>query len=114
LPSWLAFSPARRLENGTRFPRHQRRTKLPHRTGKKVIPPPTPKVNTMSIEHAPRPDKDRLTLHTIPQTAKRLQVSTKTVRRWIDAGDLIAHRFGRQFRISDPDLMAFIKLRREA
>lgn len=68
----------------------------------------------MTNEHVPRSGLDRLTLHTIPQTAKRLQVSTKTVRRWIDAGDLIAHRFGRQLRISDPDLMAFIKLRREA
>ena len=52
-------------------------------------------------------------LLTITQTAMELQVSTKTIRRWIDAGDLIAHGIGRQFRISEADLMAFIRTRRE-
>lgn len=52
-------------------------------------------------------------LLTLDQTAKHLQVSTKSVRRWIEAGDLIAHRIGRQFRISEPDLQAFIRTRRE-
>jgi len=53
-------------------------------------------------------------LLTIPQTAEHLQVSSKTIRRWIEVGDLIAHRFGRQWRISEPDLQAFIRTRREA
>ena len=52
-------------------------------------------------------------LLTIEQTAKVLQVSSKTVRRWIDAGDLIAHRFGRQWRISETDLQSFIRMGRE-
>lgn len=54
------------------------------------------------------------TLFTIKQTARQLNVSTKTIRRWIDAGDLDAHRFGHQWRISEPDLQTFIKMRREA
>jgi len=53
-------------------------------------------------------------LHTITDVADRLQVSSKTVRRWIDAGDLVAHRLGRQLRISEQDLQVFIRSRREA
>jgi excisionase family DNA binding protein len=54
------------------------------------------------------------TLFIIKQTAKQLDVSTKTIRRWIEAGDLITHRIGHQLRISEPDLQTFIKTRREA
>lgn len=44
----------------------------------------------------------------IPTVAAQLDVSPKTVRRWIDAGDLPVHRLGRQLRISEPDLAAFL------
>jgi len=53
-------------------------------------------------------------LLTLDEAAKALKVSTKTVRRWIKAGDLIAHRFGYQWRISEVDLQNFIRIRREA
>ena len=52
-------------------------------------------------------------LLTIKDVADILQVSDKTIRRWIDAGDLVAHRVGRQLRVSQGDLETFIKLRRE-
>ena len=52
-------------------------------------------------------------LLTIKDVADILQVSDKTVRRWIDAGDLVAHRVGRQLRVSQGDLETFIKLRRQ-
>jgi excisionase family DNA binding protein len=59
--------------------------------------------------------KDTLpTLLTIGQVAETLQISTKTVRRWVEGGDLIAHRIGRQWRISEADLQAFIRMRRVA
>jgi excisionase family DNA binding protein len=76
--------------------------------------PPLPRVTepTMNNEHAPKPLGDHLTLYTLPQTAEFLQVSTKTIRRWISSGDLVAHRIGRQFRISESDLQMFIKMRR--
>jgi len=51
-------------------------------------------------------------LLTLEQVAEHLQVSVKTVRRWIDAGDLVAHRIGRGLRVSKADLQAFIRLRR--
>ena len=38
--------------------------------------------------------------------------STRSVRRWIAAGELLAHRFGRQVRISEVDLRAFMDWRR--
>lgn len=45
--------------------------------------------------------------------AERLQVSIKTVRRWIEADELRVHRFGRQLRISADDLNSFIAQRRK-
>jgi len=59
-----------------------------------------------------RPEPVRI-FHTIAQTADQLQVSQRTIRRWIDCGELIAHRFGRQFRISQADLDTFTRLRRQ-
>jgi excisionase family DNA binding protein len=72
------------------------------------------KDQTMSADFRATPDHALPALLTIEQTAKHLQVSTKTVRRLIDAGDLIAHRFGRGYRISESDLHTFIRMRREA
>ena len=58
--------------------------------------------------------KDTLpTLLTVGQVATILRVTTLTIRRWISAGDLITHRFGRQFRISEADLQAFIRMGRK-
>ncbi len=54
------------------------------------------------------------TLYTIVEVAALLKVNAKTVRRWIEAGELIAHRLGHQFRITESDLTAFIRQRREA
>jgi excisionase family DNA binding protein len=50
---------------------------------------------------------------TIANVAESLSVSTRTVRRWIDAGELIAHRFNGVLRISDADLHAFLARHRE-
>ncbi len=60
------------------------------------------------------PDHSLPTLFTIRQAAEYLETSTKTIRRWIDGGDLVAHRLGHQFRISETDLASFIKMRRNA
>lgn len=47
-------------------------------------------------------------LRTIAQVAERLQVDDKTVRRLIKRGELKAYRLGRQLRISDDDLLAYL------
>nr|WP_237180370.1 helix-turn-helix domain-containing protein [Roseomonas haemaphysalidis] len=47
-------------------------------------------------------------LLSVVEVATRLAVSTKTVRRSITQGDLRVHRLGRQIRISEEDLQAFL------
>ncbi len=51
-------------------------------------------------------------LLTIPDVAKILKMSEKTVRRYIQAGDLIVHEIGGKYRISRADLNAFLKRHR--
>ena len=50
--------------------------------------------------------------YTVSQVANLLAVSCRSVRRWIAAGELSAHKFGRQVRISEIDLRAFVEWRR--
>jgi excisionase family DNA binding protein len=52
------------------------------------------------------------TYYPIAGVADALNVSTKTIYRWIESGELVAHKFGRQWRISKTDLETFLKLRR--
>ena len=50
-------------------------------------------------------------LLTINQVAETLQVSPRTVRRWIDAGSLQHYKLGRQIRIAERDLRLFLGAR---
>ena len=56
--------------------------------------------------------RDDLNFFKISEVAERLRVSTRTVRRWIENGDLIVHRVG-GIRIAEGDLRAFLALHRE-
>jgi excisionase family DNA binding protein len=49
---------------------------------------------------------------TVEQIAERCAVSTRTTRRWIDAGALRAHRLGHLVRVSEEDLAAFLAAHR--
>jgi excisionase family DNA binding protein len=40
--------------------------------------------------------------------ASKLGYSEKTIRRWIEAGRLRAHRIGHQWRIAEADLQDFL------
>jgi excisionase family DNA binding protein len=51
-------------------------------------------------------------LLTIPDVAKRLKVAEITVRRWIKDREIVAHKIGRQWRISETDLELFLRTRR--
>ena len=66
--------------------------------------------------HHRHPDQapGNLPFDTIRQVADRWQTSTRTVRRFIKRGDLIAHKFGGEFRISRPDRTAFERINRLA
>jgi len=50
---------------------------------------------------------------TIAEVAERLHVATRTVRRWIVAGNLVVHRVGGIVRIAEGDLRGFLALHRE-
>ena len=50
----------------------------------------------------------------INEVAEALDVSNRTVRRWIANGDLAVHRVGGVVRIADDDLRAFLARHREA
>lgn len=47
-------------------------------------------------------------LLSVPAVAERLDVSEKTVRRMIAAGELPAHHVGRLVRVSADDLLVFL------
>ncbi len=51
---------------------------------------------------------------TIAEIAEMLRVSTRTVRRWIDCGQLAVHVFGGVVRIAETDLRAFLALHRQS
>lgn len=63
-------------------------------------------------ETRPSSLSDRLL--TLQNVADRCQVSTRTVSRWVDDGELVVHRFGRSIRIHPQDLDTFIKTRRQS
>ena len=49
----------------------------------------------------------------VSEVAELLQVSSKTVRRWIARQELRTHRLGRQLRMAEEDLAAFLGQRRK-
>jgi excisionase family DNA binding protein len=57
--------------------------------------------------------REAIKFFTIPEVAECLNVSTRTVRRWIAKGMLVAHRFDGIVRIAERDLRAFLGQHRE-
>jgi excisionase family DNA binding protein len=51
--------------------------------------------------------------YTIQQCADLVDVSTRTVRRWIEKELLVAHNIGGLIRISEPDFQAFLAAHRD-
>lgn len=64
--------------------------------------------------HGRRHRDNQINFFTIAEVAESLHVATRTVRRWIKAGDLVVHRAGAVVRIAEADLRAFLALHREA
>lgn len=60
-----------------------------------------------------RRSSETVHFYTIAETAGLTGVCTRSVRRWIDRGDLVAHRFGRAVRIAEADLRAFLAVHRD-
>jgi excisionase family DNA binding protein len=49
---------------------------------------------------------------TVAEVAARLRVTTFTVRRYLNQGELAAYKIGQEWRIKESDLRAFIESRR--
>jgi excisionase family DNA binding protein len=60
----------------------------------------------MSRPRTSAPASERLL--TIADVAERCQVSSRSVRRWIDEGRLKVIRLGRNVRVSERDLAKFL------
>lgn len=45
---------------------------------------------------------------TLAEIAEQLRISVKTIRRWIERGELYFHRLGRRLRISEDDLLLYL------
>jgi len=50
---------------------------------------------------------------TVKQVAEKIQVTKRTVYDWIRQGKLQAYRAGRQYRITDEQLEAFLTQKKE-
>jgi excisionase family DNA binding protein len=49
---------------------------------------------------------------TLPEVAERLQVSRRTVYRWIKVEGLVAYKFANEYRITESALKEFLEARR--
>jgi excisionase family DNA binding protein len=58
--------------------------------------------------------KQRQQFFTVRAVAEQLDVSPRTVHRWIKNNELIVHRVGRSVRVSEVDLKQFLVARRSA
>ena len=47
-------------------------------------------------------------LYTVAEISELLTVSDRTVRNFIESGDLTAYRFGREYKVKETDLKQFI------
>ena len=66
----------------------------------------------MTEKNRPKRRDPRTDLLTIREVAERLKVSVKTVRRLIQRGELEACQVGRQWRVSEADLIIYLARQR--
>ncbi|MGE3703175.1 MAG: helix-turn-helix domain-containing protein [Hyphomicrobiaceae bacterium] len=57
-------------------------------------------------------DDGKTVWFTVPEVADRYKMDDRTIWRWVAAGKLRAHKFGRAVRISEQDLLDFEKASR--
>jgi excisionase family DNA binding protein len=69
----------------------------------------------MTTAHLPAQARHKLTpkFFTVNGIALQLNVSARSVHRWIANRQLVVHRIGRSVRISEADLKAFLALHRD-
>jgi excisionase family DNA binding protein len=57
--------------------------------------------------------KQRQQFFTVRAVAEQLDVSARTVHRWIKNNELVVHRVGRSVRISEVDLKLYLAAHRD-
>jgi excisionase family DNA binding protein len=57
---------------------------------------------------------DEQAFFTIAEIANRWRCSEKKIRRMVDKGDLVVHRFGALLRVSARDLLTYERVNRSA
>ena len=67
----------------------------------------------VSVPAGARKGRPAPRFYTLSEISKSLGVSMRTVRRWIQSGALVAHRFGGVVRVSEADFLTFLALRRD-
>jgi excisionase family DNA binding protein len=70
-------------------------------------------ITSKNSHHSRRDSANCTRFFTIANVAESLSVSTRTVRRWIDSGQLVTHRFKSTLRIAEADLQAFLARHRD-
>ncbi len=86
---------------------------LPLRLASRELPSRTNRRSLIPARPTRRNSRGLPKYYTIKAVAEALDVSPRTVRRWIANGDLIAHRSGGVVRIADSDLRAFLTAHRD-
>ena len=52
------------------------------------------------------------TYYTLDEIAQRLNVSYRTVHRWVQAKELSAYKLGTEWRVAERDLQEFLQARK--
>lgn len=66
----------------------------------------------IGINNGVRPMQEKM--FTVQQVAQQLQVSDRTVRNWVERGELRVFRIGKRgYRIAESDLISFIERRKQ-
>ena len=77
------------------------------------IPIAADAVVSAPVRSGGRARRHQIRFFTVSEVAEMLSVSTRSVRRWIGSGKLVAHAFGGVVRIAETDLRAFFALHRQ-
>ena len=80
-------------------------------SGQPLPHPPQTTAATRGVTPGSRPGHRPEPLLTLPDAADTLRVSTRTVRRLIARGELPVLRVGRQLRLADAGLAAYLRRR---
>src|SRR5450631_3648847 len=87
-------SAPRLLQFFPEFPKRSLTSSIENRSDRHFSRHRTMRPGPMKRSYGRRRECDQIKFFTIADVAERLDVVTRTVRRWVKSGDLLVHRFG--------------------